>query len=323
MRLPRAPATRFAALGLALFVAKALLLPDQSGRRPLVISAGRVAQLQAEFTRSTGRPPSPDDERVLIEGAVEEEILYREAIALGLDRRDPSIAFRLTEKMRFLNDTRDAADRPIDGELDREARALGLDVNDPIVRRIVVQKMRLLLARQADTEEPREADLRQYYERHRDDYAQAARITLRHVFVGADAADGATARAAAALLERLRRDGVAPAAVRLGAPSPLGTYLRGQSAHDLRKLFGADFAAAAFALEPGRWQGPLRSAYGLHLVWIEAIRPARFAVFASVRSRVLAEFRADRREARLGTELRDLRERYVVSVERPAGARHS
>jgi parvulin-like peptidyl-prolyl isomerase len=224
--------------------------------------------------------------------------------------------------MRFLNGAEEAGERPIDGALDREARLLGLDVNDPIVRRIVVQKMRLLLARQADSEEPRDADLRDYYERHRGEYAQDPRVTLRHVFVGADTV--ANASAAVALLERLRDRHVGPAAATgLGQPFALGTQLRAQSALDLGKLFGSEFAAAVFALELGGWQGPLRSTHGLHLVWVESMRARRVAAFDSVRSRVRAELRAARRQERLAAELRDLRARYVVRVEPPAEARRS
>lgn len=60
------------------------------------------AEIEARFERRAGRAPSADEAAALIEQWVDEEALYREALALGLDRDDPVIRGRLVEKMRFL-----------------------------------------------------------------------------------------------------------------------------------------------------------------------------------------------------------------------------
>src|SRR5207249_154686 len=70
-------------------------------------------------------------------------LLFREALARGLDRNDRSVRNWLVEQMRVLSDdTMDDAER-----LYVRARKLGLDRTDVVVRRILVQKMRLLAAR--------------------------------------------------------------------------------------------------------------------------------------------------------------------------------
>ncbi|MBM4266584.1 MAG: peptidyl-prolyl cis-trans isomerase [Deltaproteobacteria bacterium] len=311
----RSPGLRFVVLGAALLAAKHLLLPDLGARRPLVLTQGRMAQLQAAFQRSTGRLPGPADERVLLDRAIDDEVLYREAISLGLDQNDTSIAFRLTEKMRFLEEGPESDD-PIDDELDRRARRLGLHENDAIVRRIAVQKMRLLLARGADGSPPAEAELRAHYERHRDEYGQAARVGFWHVFLGSAAGHDAE-REAATLLERLRRRTTPPTRIRLGRPFPLGTHVPPQSARELESFFGEEFARSIWTLEAARWQGPLRSAHGLHLVWIDEKRASQVASFDAVRSRVVAELEAERRDSHLREGLASLRDRYVVRVEEP------
>jgi len=179
-----------------------------------------------------------------------------------------------------------------------------------------------MLARQADERELTEAALRDYYDRHRERYTQAARVGVWHVFVAAEQRNGSPEDDAAALLERLRAESIPPpAAVRLGDPFPLGTYLQAQSAHDLRKLFGDDFAQRVISMEPGAWQGPVRSTQGLHLVWVETRQPERSASFDSVRSRVRAEYAAEQRQAHLAETLTALRAKYVVHVDPAQGAR--
>jgi hypothetical protein len=48
------------------------------------------------------RPPTPEEIRRLVEGKIREEILYREALALGLDQGDTIVKRRMAQKMEFL-----------------------------------------------------------------------------------------------------------------------------------------------------------------------------------------------------------------------------
>ena len=56
-----------------------------------------------EQTQPLGSP-SPEDMRRLIENKVREEILYREALALGLDKGDNIVKRRLVQKMEFVHE---------------------------------------------------------------------------------------------------------------------------------------------------------------------------------------------------------------------------
>jgi len=59
--------------------------------------------------------------------------------------------------------------------------------------------------------------------------------------------------------------------------------------------FGAEFADAVFALEPGTWAGPVASAYGQHLVLVTEHAAARLPELAEVSGRVAADLDAERR----------------------------
>ena len=275
---------------------------------PVVITATDVATMRDAYARETGLQPTAADEAALVEQALDEELLFREAIARGLDR-DRSVRSWLVEQMRVLSDDTRAGD----DALYTRAITLGLDQKDLVVRRILVQKMRLLAARAGEQEVSDEA-LRAYYERHRDDYRSPARISAWHLYLSTRRAD-----AAEALAGTLRAGAVSPAAaVRRGDPFPQPPHLVGQSHQQLAKLFGAEVADRILAAPERTWIGPLQSALGTHLFWIEARELDATASFESVRGRVLEAWRQERRAERLADLLRTLRGRQPLQVESTA-----
>jgi hypothetical protein len=302
MRWLRTPLLHFLAGGAALFW---LVHGSSPPTAPVVVTVRDVTRLRLDYTRETGLEPTPADEAALVEKAIEEELLVREALARGLDRNDRSVRNWLVEQMRVLSDdTTDDADR-----LYARARALGLDRTDLVVRRILVQKMRLLAARTGERP-PSDADLEAFYADHRNEYRPPDRVTFWHIFVhgGTDAE---------ALLARVR--GHAPeSAVRQGDSFSVPPHVIAESPSRLEKLFGAELAMAVQRAETRTWIGPVPSPYGMHLVWIEAREPGTPPPFASVRERVLERWQDEQRTRRVVELLRDLVGRYPLRVESAA-----
>ena len=312
------PALHFLLLGVVLFGLSRWLPSSRAAHdaggalNPIVISASQLDQIRADFTRQMGVPPTPKDEAMLIEREIEEELLYREALAHGLAWGDRSIQWRLTTKMRFLSDDPELDD----AELYRQALELSLEREDIVVRRILVQKMRMVIRINTRNDEPSEAELADYLELYRDDYLEPARISLSHVFLSTQQRGNGVERAAAQVAAELVSHSVPrDQGARLGNPFPLGWEFRSASEHGLAKIFGAEFAAQAMQLTPGRWSGPISSPYGLHLVFVtEKVLP-RAPALEAVRSRVLLRLIAERRDAHLEHTLRGLREEYEVRIE--------
>lgn len=63
---------------------------------------------------------------------------------------------------------------------------------------------------------------------------------------------------------------------------------------------------------PGTWVGPLRSTYGLHYVWVEAIEPGRDATLEEVRPRLLRDIEARNTAAALQQSIDAMRADYEV-----------
>jgi hypothetical protein len=301
----------FALLGSGLFAADRLWWGVEPPA-PVVIPAARVAAIEAELARVIGRPPSDAELARAIEPEIDDELLYREALARGYDQGDPVVYRRLVQNLRFAGapDTRD------DASLYREALALGMQHSDVVVRRRLVQRMRFDLEASGDAAPDDEA-LRAHYTRHADAYRSDARVRFTQLYFAPERGAAAAQRLAA-----LRAEGVAPGAD-AAHPDPFlyPPAQPSQTEAELADRFGDAFAAGVFAAGPGAWAGPIRSAYGSHLVWVHEHEPGRALGFDEVRERVRHEVIALRRRAALDAHLAELRDGVPVRVEGRNGTR--
>jgi len=107
MKWTSEPLVHFLGLGALLFVAFAWIdrgAVDAPHTRTIVVDADLIADRASAFQRSWQRPPDDGELESLIESWVREEILYREGLALGLDRNDPIIRRRVAQKLEFMSD---------------------------------------------------------------------------------------------------------------------------------------------------------------------------------------------------------------------------
>jgi hypothetical protein len=117
-KLLREPLLHFLLLGLGLFVLHHFVAApgDGSGER-VVISRGKIQRLAAGFALMHQRAPAKDELDGLIAEAVREEILYREAKALGLDQDDTIVRRRLRQKLEFVSEDLAPASEPTEAQL--------------------------------------------------------------------------------------------------------------------------------------------------------------------------------------------------------------
>ena len=114
----REPLLQFLLLGAALFLLyRALHGNEPTSPRSIVVPASRVEALAENFARTWMRPPSPAELKGLVDDYVAEEVYYREAMAMGLDRDDIVIRRRLRQKMEFVTDDMATNEPAKDAEL--------------------------------------------------------------------------------------------------------------------------------------------------------------------------------------------------------------
>ncbi|HEY7204444.1 MAG TPA: peptidylprolyl isomerase [Methylomirabilota bacterium] len=116
----REPLLQFVLIGLALFVGDRVLNagPERSrdtGR--IEVTEGDLRQLEVAWTAQWRRPPTPEEMHSLVAARVREEIFYREALTLGLDKDDTIVKRRLAQKMEFLSEDVSGLREPAPDEL--------------------------------------------------------------------------------------------------------------------------------------------------------------------------------------------------------------
>jgi peptidyl-prolyl cis-trans isomerase C len=270
----REPLLQFLVIGLALFAGYSVgnRNADQRGQPGHIeLTADDLRQMSIAWL-AQGRPPLTEEEmQALVDARVREEILYREALALGLDK------------------------------------------DDAIVRRRMAQKMEFLFEDVAALREPTAEELRTWFQDNAERFTRPARATFRHLYFSPDRR-GANARAdsARALAKIAGKPMDAPEATALADPFMFQDYYPDRTPEDVRKLFGPGFARALFAIAPGAWAGPIESGYGWHVVWVDAMTPARVPAFEEVGRDVKTAWLEDRRADMREKTFEAMRARYTV-----------
>ncbi len=116
-RVLREPLLHFLALGVGLFLLFSAVSKEDSSPRRIIVGPGTVGNLTATFERTWQRPPTAQELDGLIAEHVREEILYREATALGLDRDDVVVRRRMRQKMELLAASIGEASEPSEAQL--------------------------------------------------------------------------------------------------------------------------------------------------------------------------------------------------------------
>ena len=82
------------------------------------LTVDELTQLALVFRSQWRREPTPEEFTRLVENRVQEEVLYREALAMGLDKDDTIVKRRMAQKMQFLAEDVGAAREPDRVELE-------------------------------------------------------------------------------------------------------------------------------------------------------------------------------------------------------------
>ncbi len=272
----REPLLHFLVIGLVLFALYRVLNPgSMESPREIVVTQARVEAIAENFARTWSRPPTTDELRGLVNDYVSEEVYYREAMAMGLDRDDVVIRRRLRQKMEFISADVAAAETPTDAQL---------------------------------------AD---YLAKHPDDFRRPPTFTFQQVYFDSARRGDAAASEAAQVLGRLQAGGVVGDA---GDSTLLPPAMEAASTRDVENTFGSEFSEAVAVAPVGQWSGPVQSAFGSHLLRVDASTPGALPPLDEVRAEVSREWESEQRRLVNDRMLDSLRSRYRITVEAPGVA---
>ncbi len=271
------------------FVVAALLLGLTHGlarqRNIITVRQEEIANLEQSFTSQWERTPTAAEREALLADYVNQELLWREGVRLGLDRADPIVRRRIVQKMTFLLEAAANGGPPSDDVLKSYFHRHSERYQLP--ERVTFQHVFLL------------------GESRRDSGSRNAEVSL-----------AVTPKE----VQRRLEAGESPEA--LSAPFLRGLRWKERTADDIKNTFGADFLAALRDLPTGKWSEPIPSLYGWHLVRIESWHPRELPAFEAVRARVEQDWLDEARSRAREQGLQKLRARYRIVVESmsvPAG----
>jgi len=119
-KLLREPLVHFLLIGTTLFAVYAWFAPvrnDAPDSKQIQLSLGDISQQVMLFQSQWKREPTAAELAQLVENRVQEEVLYREGLLLGLDKDDTIVKRRIAQKMQFLAEDVAAAHEPTTDEL--------------------------------------------------------------------------------------------------------------------------------------------------------------------------------------------------------------
>src|SRR5262245_24335375 len=180
---------------------------------------------------------APAAEPALVDAQIDDEVLFREALARGFDH-DRVVGARLVRLGRFLGLAADGDD----ARVEREARALGLHRSDAVIRRHLIELMRVAAGKLGPNDHPTEAALTAYYTEHLQEFAQPEQIKFTQIYFSAERRGEVVAGQAAEVLAQLQHRNVPPeAAATFGDPFVRTADLT-LSAEQVDDVFGPGFA---------------------------------------------------------------------------------
>ncbi len=117
--LIREPLIYFLTIGALIYLLYGLFSKPGDGEpdNTITITAGEIDWLETSWKKRWRRPPTPEERQGLIKAYVKESVMYREALALGLDKNDTIVRRRLVQKLEFLSQDLIQPDPPSDDEL--------------------------------------------------------------------------------------------------------------------------------------------------------------------------------------------------------------
>lgn len=231
-----------------------------------------VEQLRTQFARTWQRPPTEDEEMRLVEDYIRNEIFYREALAIGLDRDDEVFKRRLRQRMEFVYE---------------DISSWG---------------------------DPTDTDLRAFMEKHREKYFKEAQVSFRQVFINTDKRGQNAPRDATEILSQLAQ-GTSPDS--LGDVTLLPSEVALSPLSEVGKQFGDAFVKSLAEIKPGKWAGPVRSSYGMHLVLVKELQPIRLPELAEASEKLKRDWIIEKQGELKDAAYAKIRQRYSVTVEKP------
>jgi len=229
----------------------------------IFVSDQEILSLISAWKSQVGRDPTDDELARIINNLIDEEILYREALSMGLDKNDTIIKRRLAQKISFLKEESIP--------------------NSPSIN-----------------------ELKDFFNKNKEKYFVQASFSFNHYFFSIN--NDSLNRASKALIDinedkQINSD-----------PFYLGKSFGNETYRNIESNFGPDFSAKFIDAPINTWIGPIKSAYGHHIVLINSSTEGYIPKLEEVLQQVEVDYLQIKREEAVNDFLTKIRTEYTVFI---------
>lgn len=248
----------------------------QKNSKNIFITKQEQFRQRLSFRSTNKRNPTPDEFKQVLAKHLEDEILFREALKLGLWHQDPTMRRYLIKKMRFMLEDTISMAEPDDQEL---------QAFQPTFTKT----------------HPQQALIPAY-------------IGFSHVYLNPAQRKETITATARSWLVKLQENSRKPKEPLVGGdPFIFGSHFKHQPVKGLRNKFGGDFIHKILKAPVGQWFGPLKSAVGTHLVFVKSKTPSRPKTFNEIRPQLMAAYKHQQRKDANKALYSALKKQYHIS----------
>jgi len=187
---------------------------------------------------------------------------------------------------------------------------MGLIENDSIIKRRVQQKIEFMLKDSIAGIEPSREDLETYLMEHKEQYTMAPVYSFKHVYINPEQHEDFDV-----FIGKLKSMDLSAQYKNVGDSMMIESDYMNITTAQVARLFGRKFAKALDAISLDTWQGPIKSGYGVHLVFIENKIPKHLATLEEVENQLRRDFRVDAQKKAVNAFYNELKVQYDVKVE--------
>ena len=190
----------------------------------------------------------------------------------------------------------------------KEALKLNLDHNDEIIKRRLKQKYEFLIEDLIEQDDINEDELKSYYQDNLSSYVSDRKISFEQVYFSPDLHQEPEQLAT----EQLTRFNLSQVELQ-GDNSHLQNEYPLSDKSEIARVFGSEFADLTVDLELDKWQGPIKSGFGYHLVRVNSVAPSTTLGYEQVVDQVKTDYRQNSTKDYNKQIVETLREQYEVS----------
>lgn len=238
----------------------------------IFISQAEINQLHYRWQKKYFREPSKEEKQKMIDKAVYDEVIYKEALKMGLDKNDLIIQRRLVQKLEFLSSDLSTFVKPSDTEL------------------------------------------QEYLDAHSQDFMLPEKIEFLQVFVDPRKYEGQLDNYFTRLKKKLINTPLASLEI-LSDNKMLPVHNPAQTQKETARQFGRVFAEKLHTLALNSWQGPVKSAYGFHFVYIQSKQESKISTLQSIKALVRSQWMAEEQTKNNQKFYDNIKASYTIKIQ--------